>query len=165
VSVLDLRALLGTLNEHGVDYVVIGGVAVAAHGYVRATRDLDIVPEPSGHNADRLARALASMGATLTLGGGRPFRPAGDVTTLRRRRNMTLDTRHGALDVVQAAPGVPSYAALEERSKRSDLLGVPVRVCSLDDLREMKMARGSDRDQLDLSNLPPASASPDRRAY
>ncbi len=42
MSVLDLRALLATLNEHGVRYVVIGGVAVGAHGYVRATEDLDI---------------------------------------------------------------------------------------------------------------------------
>ena len=48
MSVLDLRALLATLNEHGVRYVVIGGVAVGAHGYVRATEDLDSAPRLAG---------------------------------------------------------------------------------------------------------------------
>ena len=43
------------LNASGVAYVIVGGLAVAAHGVVRATRDLDLVPEPSAENLDRLA--------------------------------------------------------------------------------------------------------------
>jgi Nucleotidyl transferase of unknown function (DUF2204) len=154
VSALDLRALLRTLNEHGVEFVVIGGVAVAAHGYVRATEDLDIVPEPSGENADRLARALRALEATLPLADARPFQPARDVAALTRRRNMTLDTAHGALDVVQQAPGVPSFTVLVDHAVTSDLLGVPVRICSLKELRAMKEARGSSQDRADLEHLP-----------
>ena len=45
--------LLRVLREHDVDFLVIGGVAVAAHGYVRATKDVDIIPEPSATNALR----------------------------------------------------------------------------------------------------------------
>lgn len=152
---LDLRALLSELNRHEVAFVVIGGVAVAAHGYVRATEDLDIVPEPSAENADRLARALGGLEGSLPLADGRRFQPAADVSALARRRNMTLETRHGALDVVQRVSGVPSFRALDERAIESDLLGVPVRICSLEHLRLMKRSRGSLQDLADLERLPP----------
>lgn len=155
MSVLDLRALLQALGDHKVRFVVIGGVAVGAHGYVRSTADLDIVPDPSSENADRLARALAALEASLPMDGGRPFIPAGDVSSLTRRRNMTLETRAGPLDVVQRATGVPSFEQLDRDAVESDLLGVPVRVCSLGHLRQMKQARASAQDRADLENLPP----------
>src|SRR6266487_130267 len=55
VSVDDLRAaqLLATLARHAVEYVVIGGYALAAHGYVRATKGVDIVPAPNPQNLGR----------------------------------------------------------------------------------------------------------------
>jgi hypothetical protein len=156
VRVLDLRALLETLNQHEVRFVVIGGVAVGAHGYVRATDDLDIVPDPSGDNLNRLARALSDVRATLPLAEGRAFQPAGDVIALTQRRNMTLDTSQGALDIVQRAAGVPSYGELVDHAVQSDLLGVAVCVCSLAHLRQMKEARGSAQDRADLEELPTA---------
>lgn len=156
MSVLDLRALIRGLNEHYVRFVVIGGVAVGAHGYVRATEDLDLVPEPSAQNADRLARALSQLDARLTLAGGRPFRAAGDVIALKRRRNLTVETSVGAVDIVQHAPGVPSFAALDDHAVESDLLGETVRICSLAHLRQMKMARDNAQDRADLEHLPPA---------
>lgn len=91
---LDLRALLDSLHQHGVSFVVIGGVAVGAHGYVRAKGD-------------------------------------------------------------QRVPGVPGYSELERNAVTSDLLGVPVRVCSLEHLRRMKEARGGTQDLADLERLPP----------
>lgn len=154
MSVLDLRALLEKLNEYDVEFVVIGGVAVGAHGYVRATEDLDIVPRPSSENADRLAQASAALEATLPLADHRAFQAAGEVTALKRRRNMTLATRHGVLDIVQQAHGVPSFAQLDERAVDSELLGVPVRICSLAHLRSMKEARASTQDRADLEHLP-----------
>ena len=44
------------LAEHGVDFVVIGGVAVQAHGYIRSTRDLDVIARPTTLNLTRLER-------------------------------------------------------------------------------------------------------------
>ena len=152
---LDLRALLDSLEEHRVDYVLIGGVAVGAHGYVRATEDLDIVPERSAENLRRLANLLVALDATLPLAGGRPFTPATDVAPLSQGRSMTLDTRYGGLDLVQRVPGVPGYPELERDAVRSDLLGVPVRVCSLEHLRRMKEARKGTQDVADLERLPP----------
>lgn len=150
----DLRALLASLHDHEVSFVVIGGVAVGAHGFIRGTEDLDLVPEPDPANLDRLTRALTTLESTLPTVGGRPFNPTGDAGVVRRGGNVTAMTRFGGLDVVQRAQGVPSYSQLAEDAVESELLGIPVRVCSLRRLREMKLAQGRTQDQLDLENLP-----------
>jgi hypothetical protein len=153
VSEFDLRSLLGALNDHGVEFVVIGGVAVGAHGYVRGTEDLDLVPNPDPANLDRLANALQDLDSTLPTVGDRPFEPT-DATVIRRGGNVTADTKFGGLDVVQRATGVPGYPELTEDAVASELLGVFVRVCSLTRLRAMKEAQGRAQDQADLANLP-----------
>jgi len=56
--------------------------------------------------------------------------------------------------VVQRARGVPGYSQLAEDAIESELLGVPVRICSLARLREMKQAQSRTQDRLDLENLP-----------
>lgn len=151
----DLHALLETLNEFGVRFVVIGGVAVGAHGYVRGTEDLDLVPDPDPENLARLTQALERMDSTLPTVGGRPFDPATDAGVIRRGGNVTAMTRFGGLDIVQRARGVPSFSQLNGDAVESDLLGVPVRVCSLTRLREMKEAQDREQDRADLANLPP----------
>ena len=69
---------------------------------------------------------------------------------------MTLEAGNGALDIVQRTPGVPGFAELDGAAVEADLLGVPVRVCSLEHLRAMKQARGDSQDRADLERLPPA---------
>lgn len=154
MSGFDLRALLAALVEGGVEFVVIGGVAVGAHGYIRATEDLDVVPDSDPQNLARMVAALGSLEATLPTARDRPFDPETDGAKLVRGGNLTADTAFGGLDVVQSASGVPSYAVLSEDAVASELLGVPVRVCSLARLREMKQAQGRPQDQADLENLP-----------
>jgi hypothetical protein len=150
----DLRSLLQALHAQDIRFVVIGGVAVGAHGYIRATADLDLVPDPDPENLKRLIAVLDSLEATLPTAGGRPFDPAGDARTVRRGGNVTADTRFGGLDIVQIAEGVPGYSQLADDAVDSELLGVPVRVCSLTQLREMKQAQGRAQDRADLENLP-----------
>jgi hypothetical protein len=155
VREFDLHALLEGLNELGVRFVVIGGVAVGAHGYVRGTEDLDLVPDPDPENLARLTEALRKLDSTLPTVGDRPFDPARDAGVIRRGGNVTAMTRFGGLDIVQRARGVPSYSQLDEDAVESDLLGVSVRVCSLARLREMKEAQDREQDRADLANLPP----------
>jgi hypothetical protein len=150
----DLRSLLQALNERGVRFVVIGGVAVGAHGYIRATADLDLVPDPDPENLDRLIAALDALDATLPTARNRRFDSTGDAGAIQRGGNVTADTRFGALDVVQLAQGVPGYAVLSQDAVESDLLGISVRVCSLARLREMKLAQDRAQDRADLENLP-----------
>lgn len=154
MSQFDLHALLEALNESGIRFVVIGGVAVGAHGYVRGTEDLDLVPDPDPENLARLTGAMESLDSTLPTVGNRPFDPATDAGVIRRGGNVTAMTRFGGLDVVQRARGVPSYAQLDKDAVDSELLGVPVRVCSLARLREMKEAQNREQDRADLVNLP-----------
>jgi hypothetical protein len=154
MTTLDLRALLEALNNADVNFVVVGGVAVAAHGYVRATEDLDIVPDPDRDNLRRLANSLVRLDATLPRAKGRAFDPNRDAHHLRRGHSLTVDTLHGGLDVVQRVPDAPDYEDLDRGAVDSDLLGVPVRICSLDALRRMKQARGTTQDLADLENLP-----------
>jgi hypothetical protein len=144
------------LNDSDVRFVVIGGVAVGAHGYVRGTEDLDLVPDPDPENLKRLTETLRNLGSTLPTVGERPFDPGTDAGVIRRGGNVTAMTRFGGLDVVQRARGVPSYSQLEEDAVDSELLGVPVRICSLSRLREMKEAQNRAQDQADLENLPEA---------
>jgi hypothetical protein len=150
----DLRALLEALHDHDVRFVVIGGIAVGAHGFVRGTEDLDLVPDPDHENLQRLTAALAELDSTLPTVGERPFDPATDAGVIRRGGNVTASTKFGALDVVQRGQGVPSYSQLTEDAVDSELLGIPVRICSLASLRAMKQAQSRAQDLLDLENLP-----------
>ena len=61
----DFRDLLAEFNAHAVDYIVVGAHALAAHGHVRATKDLDIWVRPTAENAERVISALESFGAAL----------------------------------------------------------------------------------------------------
>lgn len=152
----DLRSLLGALEGHGVEFIVIGGVAVGAHGFIRGTEDLDVVPNPDPDNLKRLAETLDELESTLPTAGDRNFDPDGDFGVIRRGGNVTAMTVFGGLDVVQRARGVPSYSQLSDDAVESELLGIPVRVCSLARLREMKRAQDRTQDRLDLENLPEA---------
>jgi hypothetical protein len=89
---------------HDVDFVVVGGLAVAAHGFPRATKDVDIVPRPQSGNRRRLFKALRSLDAQpIELGDFRPeelqvpFSPEG----LDEGGNWALRTRAGRIDVLQ----------------------------------------------------------------
>jgi hypothetical protein len=154
LSEFDLRSLLEALHEHRVDFVVIGGVAVGAHGFIRGTEDLDIVPDPDSGNLERLSEALENLKSTLPTAENRPFSPETDFGVIRRGGNVTAMTMFGGLDVVQRAQGVPSFSQLADDAAESELLGIPVRVCSLARLREMKQAQSRTQDRLDLENLP-----------
>jgi hypothetical protein len=150
----DLRSLLEALNEGGVHFIVIGGVAVGAHGYVRGTEDLDLVPDPDPENLGRLTAALGALKSTLPTVADRPFDPTTDAGVIRRGGNVTAMTRFGGLDIVQRARGVPSYSQLISDAVESELLGIPVMICSLTRLREMKRAQDREQDRADLANLP-----------
>lgn len=61
----DFRDLLATFNARGVEYLVVGAHALAAHGLVRATKDLDVWVRPHPDNARRVMVALSDFGAPL----------------------------------------------------------------------------------------------------
>ena len=145
------RELLGRLHDHGVEFDVIGGFALAPHGYVRATKDLDIVPEPSPGNLARLAAALRDLDARVDLGdlGNEELGPISDEQGLRAGGNWALLTRLGRLDVMQDVPGLRDYAQLREGAV--DVNGT--RYAGYDELISMKVASGRVEDLRDIGAL------------
>ncbi|HEX6022272.1 MAG TPA: hypothetical protein VFZ00_09765 [Solirubrobacter sp.] len=144
--------LIAALDDEGVDYVLIGGLAVGAHGFPRATKDLDIVPAPDVANLERLATLLRRVGAQHH---ELPFDPL-DPAELAAGGNFVLDTRLGRIDIMQWVPGVPgetAYEHLTQNAVETMLGGHRVRVCSRDDLIAMKRAAGRPQDLLDLEEL------------
>jgi hypothetical protein len=147
-----LRALLQRLNERGLDFVVVGGVAVILQASPRFTKDLDICYAPGQENLDRLATVLLELGARLRgVDEDVPFVP--DARTLRQTRILTLTTADGGLDLLVDPDGSPGYPTLHRRADRIDLDGIVVRVASVDDLIAMKRAAGRLQDLVDLESL------------
>ncbi len=60
-TVTDLVTLCRSLNEHGAKYVIIGGLAVAHHGYMRATWDIDLLVDPEPENVEKIRAALSYL--------------------------------------------------------------------------------------------------------
>lgn len=148
----DPRRILERLTAHGVDFVVIGGIAVVLSGYGRATRDLDIAFADDPANLDVLGDTLIGLDARLRgVEEDVPFVP--DARTLAGVQLLTLDTSLGWLDVHRTLPGVRSYDALRRRAHRIMLNRTPVLVASLDDLIEMKRSAGRPQDQIDIEAL------------
>jgi hypothetical protein len=159
-QVLNPEPLLRALHEAGVRHVIIGGFAVNAHGVIRPSKDLDIVPDPDPGNLAKLAGLLARLDARhVGLGDFRPdefpFDPT-RVEDLQQGANFRLETRLGDLDIMQWVAGIktePAYAALAADSIAGELDGIPLRVCGLDHLGAMKRAAGRPRDLDDLQRL------------
>ena len=148
----DLAGLVRELAEARIDYVVIGGIAVAAHAFVRATEDLDIVPDPTPANLDQLCNALVWIDARLLRDSQREIDPEIQ-SELYRGRNLTVTTSVADLDIIQRLPGVPSFAELRTDSWEAELDRARFRVCSRAHLIAMKRARGAAIDLADLEHL------------
>jgi hypothetical protein len=148
---LDAERILRALAEHGVDYVLIGGLAVQTHGHVRTTIDADIIPAPDPTNLERLAAALRSLDARMLNPGEEDTLV--DAKTLPRATIWQFTTRDGGLDVMHEVPGGRPYAELSARALHVQLGDVDVPVVDLDDLIRMKLARGRPTDLADVAAL------------
>ena len=149
---LRLEALLGRLARAEVDFVVVGGVAVAFQGYGRATKDLDITYATDEQNLKRLGEVLLDAHARLRgIEEDGLFVP--DERTLARTRLLTLDTDDGGLDLLADPPGAPSYEVMRDRADRVELDGVVVAVAALEDLLAMKRAAARPQDLADIEAL------------
>lgn len=152
--------LLLALLRANVRFIVIGGIAVGVHGYVRATKDLDVVPDPEFENLTRLAGLLRGLDAEHVGVGDFeaeefPYDPK-DPAQLAQGANFRLDTRLGPLDIMQWVSGIEAdhaYGALEPRAVTVGFRGEKLLVCGLDDLRLMKKAAGREQDLQDLREL------------
>ena len=144
--------LLERLTDAGVDYVVIGGVAVTVQAGARFTKDLDLCYAPEVQNRRRLGQLLIDLGATLRgVEEDLPFVP--DERTLARTQILTLSTDLGGLDLLVDPAGSPGWKALRRRADVIELSGRRVPVAAIDDLLAMKRAAGRPQDLVDVEAL------------
>ena len=140
----DFKEFLQFLNSNSVRYLVIGGYAVAAHGHVRYTKDIDIWIEQTEANSDRLMRALGEFGfGSIGLSSSDFLEPDTVVQLGYPPRRIDLLT----------APSAVTFQRCYENRMTIEIDGTTIPFISLEDLKVNKAASGRPRDLADIEDL------------
>jgi hypothetical protein len=160
VTATSFSALLQTLSHGGVDFILAGGVAAAAHGAARTTYDLDVVYSRAPANVARLAEALAPLEPYLRdAPRDLPFR--WDRRTIARGLNFTLTTQAGSLDLLGELTGAGTYDDLLPHTIEIDVFGIRCRCLTLEQLIHVKRAAGRPKDFEAIAELEALKAERD----
>ena len=143
----ELRSLLSPLVKHGVDFVMVGGMAGLSHGSSYPSYALDIVYARDRGNIERLVEALQEIGVRLR-GAPADFPFLLDPKTIENGSNFTFITPHGDFDILGHADGMPRYEELRSGASVREILGFDIRVASIEHLIAMKRAANRPKDQV-----------------
>lgn len=153
---LDIQGILAELDREGVEFLVIGGIAVGFHGYIRATKDVDIVPAPEPSNLDRLTRVLSRLDAEVEGADEfseeelpNPLVPG----ALALGGNWILRTRLGRCDIMQWIGDEALWEKLAPAAIEADIDGLTIKIVGFEDLVALKEAAGRPEDFADLQRL------------
>lgn len=141
----DFKDFLKLLSQHRVEYLLIGGYAVAFHGYVRYTGDMDIFVGFSRDNAERLRNVLVDFGF-----------PESEISVdlfLEHGRIIRMGVPPMRLEILNKISGV-TFEECYERRLSQNIDGVVINFIHLDDLKRNKAASGRTKDLNDLEHLP-----------
>lgn len=142
----DFRDLFDALHRAGVEFLVVGAYALARHGYVRATLDLDVFVRPTATNAERVVAALADFGAPLAAHG------VGVEDFARPGTVYQLGLPPRRIDVLTEISGVTFEEAWLSRIA-AEVDGVPLAVLGRAELIRNKRASDRPKDRLDVEQL------------
>jgi hypothetical protein len=149
---IQVEQTLRLLTQHQVEFVIVGGVAISAHGSSYLTYDLDVCYARTRENLKRLAAALAPYNPRpRDLPTDLPF--VWDEQTLQHGTNFTLTTELGNIDLLGEVKGLGAYTEACAVSIVMNLFGLPCRVLSLAALIITKRAAGRPKDLLALPEL------------
>ena len=140
----DYKEMLQCLNEAGVDYLLVGAYALAAHGYPRSTMDIDLWVKPSPENAKPVMAALTAFGAPISTIDETDF------------NNDDLIIQIGVaprrIDIITGVSGL-SFSDTYKQSIIVDIEGLKVRIPTIEDLITNKRSTGRTKDLADAEAL------------
>jgi hypothetical protein len=141
----DFKELLSVFNAHKVRYLIVGGYAVSFHAQPRATKDIDILIDPSEENSKAVYAALVQFGAPVEGLGARDFSEPGSFFRMGRPPVM--------VDILPSIRGVDFETAWNRRVRKTLEDGLIVEVISREDLLSAKLAAGRPGDLADVAAL------------
>lgn len=149
----DLAGVIADANEAGLDHVVIGGFAVIAHGYLRATKDSDLVV-PDGPEADAAILRFFGLIGAIRFSDGHPY----TAEEIANSCHMRVDSRRGVIDLVRGHLPPLDYGTVSAWAISGVWRDTPFRVASLRTLVAFKRFAGRLADQVDLEKLERANS-------
>jgi hypothetical protein len=140
----DFKEFIELLNEHNVRYLVVGGYAVAFHGYPRYTKDLDVWIELSPENADNVLKALEEFGF-----GSLGLKPE---DFLESEQIIQLGYPPNRIDILTTLKEIKFKDCYKARVE-VDIQGLKINFIDLENLKHNKRATGRPQDLADAENL------------
>ncbi|MBN2189521.1 MAG: nucleotidyltransferase [Chitinispirillaceae bacterium] len=132
------------LNKNGVEYVIVGGYAVAFHGFIRATKDIDVLFSNTPANIGRLMTALVEFGIQESAMAANTFSEQGRIVRMGSPPMM--------IELINAVGGV-TFEEIWRNKVKGRYGDVEVFFISKNDLLKSKKAAGRPQDIRDLEEL------------
>ncbi len=149
---IDLFEVARRFREAGVDFVIVGGIAIRSHGGNYITEDLDICYSRTRANLKRIAEVLLPLNPRpRDFPENLPYHF--DWTTLQQGTNFTFVTSMGDIDLLGEVKGIGNYDDLVDQSISVDLEGYPTYILSIPALMVAKRAAGRPKDEAGLKVL------------
>jgi hypothetical protein len=144
----DLAGVVADANAVGLPYVVIGGFAVIAHGYFRATKDSDLLVPDGRETDDAITRFLERIGATR-FSDGKVY----TADEIASNHHLRVESRHGVIDIMRGGLPPLDFETVAADAVDGSWRDTPFRLASLRSLVGFKRLAGRGQDRLDLENL------------
>lgn len=140
----DYKEMLCALNDAGADFILVGAFALAAHGFPRATLDMDVWVRPSADNAKKVCAALTRFGAPMAQLSAKDFEKE-DVV-------VQIGVAPRRIDLITGVSGL-TYDEARQGAVVREIDGVRVAILSAQDLIRNKLASGRQKDIEDAKLL------------
>ncbi len=138
---LQFLAFVEKAHVHGLNFLIIGGLALNLHGIARNTQDADVWLEPTNENKIRLLNALLDLGYTEE-----------EMADLAEEdfTQAQVITLEGPIDILTQVHRTLDFYVCERRARVSEVLGIPVKFLHINDLREAKILARRPQDLRDV---------------
>jgi hypothetical protein len=147
-SAPELPGVVADAEVAGLENLVIGGFSVIYHGYIRATKDSDLLV-PDGPDADAAVLRFLEVSQARRLSDGKTL----SVEDVADAQHLRVDTRHGIVDILRGGLPPLDYATVSRQADAIDWKGQTVRFAALPSVVGFKRLAGRPQDKLDLSEL------------